>query len=89
MVAAETQHGMAAWQLASNAMARSDSLGVEPLPQHDGMHVDAISNHGDVNVGRVRQLQKTVPAESGGVIGTHSPMIFTTTRLDRRPSHSP
>jgi hypothetical protein len=45
MVAAAAQDGVATWQLATNAMAGSNALGVEPLPQHHGPLVDAISDH--------------------------------------------
>jgi hypothetical protein len=70
VVAAATQDGVAAWKLASNAMARSDSLGVKPVAQHDGTHVDAISNHVVVNVGRVRLMRQAVQPESRDLMWT-------------------
>ena len=60
MVAAETQDGVAAWKLASNAMARSYSLGVEPIPQLKGPHVDAISDHIIGNVGQAPTSEKAI-----------------------------
>jgi len=73
---------MATWQLASNAMTGSDALRVEPVSQHDGLHVDAISDHSIGNVGQARTSEKADTT-------IYSPMIFKTTRFGLRPSHSP
>ena len=80
MVAAAAEVGVATRELAAYALARLDLLGIEPLSQRDGALVEAFLDH------RVANLCLSPHAGKGT---RYSPMIFSTIRLGRRPSHSP
>jgi hypothetical protein len=89
MMTAPPEYCVAPGQLAANAVAGIDPLGIEPIPEHNGALVDAISNHDGVNVGRSRGLGKTDFGVEARFSTSHSPMIFKTTRFGLPPSHSP